>query len=139
MEQESAEIIGALFGGVFSLIYLAIIILVVAAQWKIFEKAGKPGWAAIIPIYNTIVLLEIINRPIWWIVLFLIPLVNLIFLLVFLVISGLDLAKYFGKDTGFAVGLILLPVVFYPILGFGDAQYQGTGGKMYDDQILDRG
>ncbi|WP_291720524.1 DUF5684 domain-containing protein [Bernardetia sp.] len=140
MDQQSAEIIGTLFGGVFGIIYLVIIIAVVVAQWKIFEKAGKPGWASIIPIYNLIVFLEIINRPIWWIVFFLIPVVNIIFALVFLVISGLDLAKVFGKDTGFAIGLILLPVVFYMILGFSDAQYQGAGGaKSYDDGILDRG
>ena len=59
--------IAALAGGVFSLFYLAIIVVLIAAQWKIFAKAGKPGWACIVPIYSTIVLLEIVGKPLWWI------------------------------------------------------------------------
>jgi hypothetical protein len=103
------------------IVYLAIAILMIAAMWKIFTKAGKPGWAAIIPIYNTIVLLEIIGKPIWWFFLMLIPFVNLIIL----IIVNIELAKKFGQSAGFAVGLILLPIIFYPILGFGSYRYTG--------------
>ncbi len=102
-------------------IYLAIILLMLISQWKVYTKAGKPGWAVIIPIYNIIVLLEIVDKPIWWFILMLIPFVNL----VILIIVSLELAKKFGQSAGFAVGLILLPVIFYPILGFGSARYQG--------------
>jgi hypothetical protein len=103
------------------LIYLAIIIFVIAAFWKVFEKAGKPGWAAIVPIYNIIVMLEIIGRPLWWIVLLLIPIVNF----VVAIIVYIDLAKSFGKGVGFGIGLLFLGIIFFPILGFGDAQYEG--------------
>ncbi|MBW3519776.1 DUF5684 domain-containing protein [Flavobacterium sp. NKUCC04_CG] len=106
------------------IIYLAVIILIVAAQWKIFAKAGKPGWAAIIPIYNIIVLLEIIGKPLWWIFLFLIPGVNIIFM----IWTYNLLSKSFGKTEGFTVGIILLPFIFLPILGFGDAKYIGPAG-----------
>ncbi|AFD05810.1 DUF5684 domain-containing protein [Solitalea canadensis] len=107
--------------GLFSLVYLAIVILVIASMWKVFSKAGKPGWASIIPIYNIIVLLEITGRPLWWIVLMLIPFVNIIVAIIVMI----DLAKSFGKGTGFGIGLILLGFIFFPILGFGDATYQG--------------
>lgn len=103
------------------LIYLAILIFIVAALWKVFEKAGKPGWAAIVPIYNIIVMLEIIGRPLWWIVLLLIPIVNF----VVAIIVYIDLAKSFGKGVGFGIGLLFLGIIFFPILGFGDAQYEG--------------
>ncbi|AFD05809.1 DUF5684 domain-containing protein [Solitalea canadensis] len=107
--------------GIGSLIYLAILVLVITSMWKVFTKAGKPGWAAIIPIYNIIVLLEITGRPLWWIVLLIIPLVNIVALIIIMI----DLAKSFGKGTGFGVGLAFLGFVFFPILGFGDAVYQG--------------
>lgn len=103
------------------LIYLAVIVLIVAGCWKMFSKAGKPGWAAIIPIYNMVVLLEIVGKPIWWILLFFIPLVNFIVAILVYV----ELAKVFGKGVGFAIGLLLLSPIFIPILGFGSAQYQG--------------
>lgn len=102
------------------LAYFALIIAAIAGQWKMFEKAGKPGWACIVPIYNIVVLLEIVRKPVWWILLMLIPVVNL----VILIIVYIELAKAFGKSGGFAVGLILLSFIFIPILGFGDAQYQ---------------
>ena len=108
---------------IFLLIELAIIVLSIAGLWKTFEKAGKPGWAAIVPIYNIIVMLEIVGKPLWWIVLFLIPLVNLV--ACFLV--GIAMAGKFGKSAGFGVGLGLLPFVFYPMIGFGDAQFNPAG------------
>jgi hypothetical protein len=102
------------------LFYIGVIVVLLASQWKIFSKAGKPGWACLIPIYSTIVLLEIIKKPVWWIFMFLIPLVNIYFLIV----AMNELSKSFGKSTGFTVGLLLLPIIFYPILGFGSAEYQ---------------
>ena len=121
MDDQSVGIIGALFGGVFMLIWLAIIAVMIASLWKLFAKAGQPGWAAIVPIYNVIVLLTIVGRPIWWIVLFCIPFVNFIAM----IIVFIDLARSFGKDIGFAIGMILLGFIFLPMLGFGDAQYAG--------------
>jgi len=102
-------------------VWLAISILVLAAFWKIFAKAGKPGWAAIIPIYNLVVYLQIVNRPIWWIVLLFIPLVNVV---VWIILTN-DLAKAFGKGVGWTVGMLFLGFIFYPILGFGSDPYVG--------------
>ena len=103
------------------LIELLIVIAAIAGIWKTFEKAGKPGWAAIVPIYNIIVMLEIAGKPLWWIVLFLIPIANL----VVAILVGIAIAEKFGKGAGFGVGLALLSFVFYPLIGFGDAQFTG--------------
>ena len=100
----------------------------IIVQWKIFVKAGKPGWAAIIPIYNIIILLEIVGKPTWWIVLLFIPLVNIVIMIMIVH----QLALSFGKEAGFTVGLILLGIVFYPILAFGSAKYLGPGGGELD-------
>jgi hypothetical protein len=100
--------------------WLIVVLLIVIGMWKVFTKAGKPGWAAIIPIYNMIVLLEIAGKPIWWFILMLIPFVNIVVIIIVLI----ALARNFGKGVGFAIGLLLLPFIFYPILGFGDAKYQ---------------
>ena len=99
--------------------YLAIVVLMIAAHWKVYTKADKPGWACIIPIYSAIVHLEIIRKPTWWVFMLLIPFVNIYFAIVMLN----ELSKAFGKSTGFTVGMIFLPFIFFPILGFGDAQY----------------
>jgi hypothetical protein len=111
----------ALFGGAFMLFWLALVVLFIASAWKVFAKAGQPGWAAIIPIYNIVVLLQIVGRPIWWLLLFCIPLVNF----VIAILVYVDLAKSFGQSTGFAIGLLLLAPIFWPILGFGGARYIG--------------
>ena len=100
---------------------LVIIAFYVICYWKLFEKAGQPGCAAIVPIYNIVILLQIVGRPVWWIVLMLIPCVNIIVAL----LVYLDLARVFGKSTGFGIGLFLLGIVFLPILAFGDAEYTG--------------
>ena len=102
-----------------TLILLAVIVFIIASMWKVFAKAGQPGWAAIVPIYNIFVLLKIACKPGWWLILFFIPVVNL----VVAIITTVAVARNFGKGTGFAVGMILLPIVFYPMLAFGDAQY----------------
>jgi len=103
------------------LIGLAVVIVVIAGVWKVFTKAGKPGWASLIPIYNAIVILEIAGRPLWWIILYLIPIVNI----VVGIIVMLDLARSFGKGPGFGIGLVFLSFIFFPILGLGDSQYVG--------------
>ena len=105
-------------------IAIALSLLVIVAQWMIYEKAGKPGWACIIPIYNMLVLLEIVGKPWWWLLLIMIPGINIIFTIWVLNL----LSKSFGKDVGFTVGLILLSVVFFPILGFGSSKYIGPAG-----------
>jgi len=109
-------------GGFSSIIGLLVAVLVIAGMWKVFTKAGKPGWAAIIPIYNTIVLLQIAGKPLWWFLLFFIPVVNIV--IAAMVMIGV--AKAFGKGTGFALGLLFLSPIFIPILGFSNAQYVGT-------------
>jgi hypothetical protein len=96
----------------------------IAAQWKVYQKAEQPGWACIIPIYNTVVMLRIVGKPWWWILLMLIPLVNIVFVIW---MTNL-LSKSFGKDEGFTLGLIFLGFIFMPILGFGSAKYQGPIG-----------
>jgi hypothetical protein len=107
--------------GVLVFLYIAIVVLVVAGWWRVFTKAGEAGWKSIIPIWNIIVLLRIVGRPVWWIILLIIPLVSLI---VWIVVS-LDAAKSYGKGVGFGIGLFLLSPIFYPILGFGSATYVG--------------
>ena len=107
------------------LIYLGLFALLVVSEWKIFTKANKPGWACLIPIYSTLVLLEIIGKPWWWIFLFFIPIVNLVFAIWMINL----LSKSFGKDEAFTVGLLLIPIIFYPILGLGSSKYMGPAGK----------
>ena len=116
---------GGIIGAIGALFYVGILVLYVIGLWKVFEKAGKPGWAAIIPIYNIIVLLEIVGKPVWWIVLMLIPLVNLIIAII--VMHQLSLS--FGKGTGFTIGLLLFGFIFIPILGFDSSIYLGPGGE----------
>jgi len=115
----SAGIFGGVFGVCYGLFMFAVAILILVAMWKVYQKAGKPGWAAIVPIYNILVLLEIVGKPWWWLLLMFIPFVNI----VIMILVYLELATVFSKGTGFGCGLILLPFVFVPMLAFGDAQY----------------
>jgi hypothetical protein len=110
-------------GGSFlgTLFYLAIVILVICAFWKVFTKAGHPGWAALIPIYNLYVLCKIAGKPGWWVILLFIPIVQI----VIGILVALGVAERFGKGAGFGIGLALLPIIFYPILAFSDAVYSG--------------
>jgi len=104
---------------------LIISVVLIISHWKIYEKAGKPGWASLIPIYNIIVLLEIIGKPVWWVFLILFPCTTFIF-----GIWAVNLlSKSFGQSEGFTVGLVLLGVVFYPVLAFGNYQYLGPSAK----------
>lgn len=113
----AAAAAGAPFAMITSLLMLVVVLAMIISMWKVFEKAGKPGWGVIIPIYNGILALEIAGRPIWWIILFFIPVISIIPAF----IIPLGIAKKFGKGAGFGIGLIFLPFIFYPILGFGDA------------------
>lgn len=103
---------------VISLIFAA---LMIATMWRIFTKAGKPGWASIVPIYNMVVMLQISGKPEWWILLFFIPLVNIVIAIMVII----AMAEAFGQSTGFAMGMLFLPIIFYPLLAFGDYEYQG--------------
>ena len=111
------------------LIVFLIIILMIASMWKIFEKAGQEGWKAIIPFYNVWVLAEIVGKPGWFGLLMIIPYVGVIisFYIYYL------LAKSFGKDVLFALGLVFLPFIFFPILAFGDAKYIGPPVESHDE------
>jgi hypothetical protein len=102
------------------IVYLAILVVVIAGVWKAFEKAGAPGWAAIIPIYNYYVMVKMAGKEGWWVILIFIPLVNIVVAFIVMI----EIAKNFGKSTGFGVGLVLLSFVFWPILGFGDAEWE---------------
>jgi hypothetical protein len=106
-------------GVLFSLIFLAAMVFLIASFWKVFTKAGQPGWASIIPIYNAIVWLRIAGRPGWWFILLLIPIVGF----VIAIVVSIDFAKKFGKGAGFAMGLVFLGFIFYPILAWGSAKY----------------
>ena len=107
------------------ILYVAFIIFLIASVWIVFTKAGKPGWASLVPFYNMIVLLDMVGKPAWWLILMFIPVVNLI--VVIMVYHNLSLS--FGKGTGFTVGLILLGFIFFPILAFSDAKYIGPQAK----------
>ncbi len=114
--EAAAAGLGVFFWLVFT---LAFALLPIICCWIIFKKAGQPGWAAIIPIYNTITIINIAKKPLWWFFMLLIPFVNIVFsILIFLAF-----AKAFGKGVGFMLGMWFLPFIFYPILAFGDAQY----------------
>lgn len=114
--------VGALAGfmAAYGVIMTIIGILMIVAQWLIFKKASKPGWASIVPIYNLVVLFKIVKLNAWLILLMLIPVANIILG----IIVTLRLAKVFGKSTGFGIGLLFLSVIFYPILAFGSAKYE---------------
>lgn len=100
-------------------------ILLVIAMWKVFTKAGKPGWASIIPVYNVVVMFQIIGLNPWLLLLYLIPVVNFVVAIVFSIMQASRLSKAFGKGTGFAIGLFFLNPIFLLILGFGDSKYIG--------------
>ena len=90
-----------------------------ATFWSIFDKAGQPGWAAVVPPYSFVVFIKVCGKPVWWILLFMIPCIGP----VFQILLTLELAKRFGKGGGFIAGLILLPYLFFPILAFGKSEY----------------
>jgi hypothetical protein len=101
------------------IISLAVAVFYIFVFWKIFEKAGLPGWGAIIPIYNVYLLIKVAKRPGWWLLLYLIPLVDIVIGIIVI----FDIAKNFGKSTAFGFGLLFFSFIFYPILAFGNAEY----------------
>jgi hypothetical protein len=105
--------------GAMMFIFLAIAVVFIIGMWKVFAKAGQPGWAAIVPIYNVYVLTQIVGRPAWWVVLMLVPFVSL----VISIILAIDLAKSFGQGVG--MGILVIFGIGYLILGFGSARYVG--------------
>ena len=113
------ETIAGIVFGIFGLIFLAAFILTIVGKAMVFKKAGEPPWAAIIPLYNRYITFRIVGRPWWWLLAWLVPPVNWVVLL----LAHIDLAHAFGKGDGFGIGLTLLPFVFFPMLGFGPAQY----------------
>lgn len=110
-------------GAVGGIIGLAIAVVIIVAMWQLFSRAGRPGWASIIPIYNTIVLLQITGKSGWWILGFMVPFLNF-FVLIRMMIN---LAQVFGKGVGFGLGVLFLPFIFIPILAFSGAPYVGPG------------
>ena len=116
MENFTDTIAGA---GVLLIVPMAIVIFMIAAVWKVYTKAGQPGWAVLIPIYNVYILLKIAGKPGWWLLLMFIPIVNVV--IGILAVAGLS--ANFSKGGGFVIGLLLLPFIFYAILGFGSAKY----------------
>lgn len=108
---------------VFFLLYilcaLTCVGVMIASTWIAFSKAGRPGWASIVPIYNSLVFIDIAGKPWWWLFLCMIPLANIYFVIVLCI----EFAKNFGFGVGFAIGLFLVPFVFLPLLAFGDAEY----------------
>ena len=106
------------------MLQLILIVVSIVALWKLFTKAGKPGWASIIPIYNSLVLIDIAGKPMWWFLLMFIPIVNI----VISVMVMIGLAKNFGRGVGTVIGLIFLPLIFMLILAFGSAEYNRVEG-----------
>ena len=100
-----------------------VVLFMVASMWRIFTKAGEAGWKCLMPLYGAVVLQRILGRPGWWVLLLLIPVVNIIPA----IIECFDLAKVFGKGAGYAWGLILLPPVFIAMLAWGSADYRRPG------------
>ena len=104
------------------LVMMAVMVTVIAGMWRVFSKAGQPGWGVLVPIYNVLLMCKIAQRPAWWLILLFVPVVNIIIA----VIMSVDIARHFGKGTGFGIGLAFLGFIFYPVLGFSGAQYGGS-------------
>lgn len=121
MDAESVGLEGLLaILGAYLVFVLAIAVVMLISMWKIYSKAGQPGWAVLVPIYNLVVLLNIVRKPVWWILLMCIPFVNFIIA----ILIYLELAKVFNKDTAFGLGIVFLPLIFIPMLAFGKSEYQ---------------
>lgn len=135
IDNSSVAVVGGVLGaalGVYLIIVLAIAILQIVAMWKLYTKAGEKGWKSIIPIYNIVILFKISGLSPWLILVYLlgiIPFVGWIAMIVLTIYQANNLAKSFGKDIGYTVGLVLLAPIFYLILGFGKSEYIGPGGQ----------
>jgi F0F1-type ATP synthase membrane subunit a len=114
--QSAAEQAHAAASMTTSLIVLGLVVLLIIAMWKVFERAGEPGWAALVPIYNLYILTRVAQISGWWILAAFIPLVNILFCFT----TSINVAKRFNRGTLFGVGVALLPFIFYPMLAWGD-------------------
>ena len=112
-------------GLLISIVWLAVAVFMIVALWKVYVKAGKPGWGCLIPFYNIWLMFEIAGKPGWWLVFMFIPIINI----VVQIVAMIGIARNFGRGGWFAAGLIFLPIIFFPILGFGEAVYSGGGEK----------
>ena len=101
------------------IVWLAVMVFFIYCGWKLFVKAGQPGWAVLIPIYNIFIVLKIIGKPAWWLLLFFIPFVNFIMSIV----VANEISKRFGKGIGYTLGLLFLGFIFMPMLALGSAKY----------------
>ncbi|MGC8511157.1 MAG: DUF5684 domain-containing protein [Acidimicrobiales bacterium] len=119
----SADVVGPLIVVAIVFVVLPVLLLMIPT-WRIFAKAGEPGWASIVPLFSQYTLCSIVGRPVWWLILLLVPYVNFVFWL----IVAMDLARVFSRSKGFGIGLWLLPFVFLPILGYGSAEYTAPAG-----------
>jgi hypothetical protein len=120
-------IIGGVIGYFFLWLFsMAISAFILVCMWKIFVKAGKPGWAALVPFYNTLVMLEFLGRPWWFLLLMFVPLANVVIEIIII----FDYAKSFGKSTAFGFGLLFLSIIFIPILAFGSSRYVGPATNL---------
>lgn len=114
---------GSGYSGSFAfLLALVICVFMIAALWRVFTKAGQPGWGCLIPFYNVYLMLKIAGKPGWWLVFFFIPVINFVVQIIMLI----DIARNFGRGGWFAAGLIFLPIIFFPILAFGESVYIGA-------------
>ncbi|HWO29147.1 MAG TPA: DUF5684 domain-containing protein [Candidatus Acidoferrum sp.] len=117
------QTLGAALGAIFMIVMLALTVLFCVGFWRVFTKAGQPGWAALIPFYNAYILTKIAGRPGWWVLMLMIPLVNI----AFGILLAIDIAKAFGQGAAFGVVLLfLLSGIGYLLLGFGDYRYVGA-------------
>ena len=121
---QSSDTASVISGSVVLLFQLLLGVVQVAGVWKIFTKAGHAGWKAIIPIYNFYIMLQIGENQWWCLLLLVIPFLNLY--AVYKIHSGV--ARAFGRGIGFGLGLTFLGILFYPLVGFGDYQYQQSSG-----------
>lgn len=120
-QQQPAQPVKPALPLTFMLLMLALCVLIIAAQWIIFQKAGQAGWKCLVPFYNAYILMQIAGKPGWWMFLLFIPLVGVAIML----FAMLSLAKKFGRSELFGVGLLLLPMIFFPLLAFGGSDYEG--------------
>lgn len=102
----------------FLLLMVGFVVFMAASLWKVFDKAGEPGWAALVPIYNMVVLLKVVGRPTWWVGL-------LLFVPFVFIVVAVDLAKSFGRSAAFGVLLALVPIIGFPMLAFSEDRYVG--------------
>ena len=117
--ENNNDFLGTIILMIVFLLAISFVIFLFVCRWKIFTKAGREGWESLIPIYNIIIYLDIVKKPIWWIFLFLIPFYNIYIAIVL----NIRLAKFFGKDDLFGIGLTFLNFIFEPILAFGNSAY----------------